>query len=74
MSSKIKRVVFTTLVLVVILIISLMGFVGCTGEPGKSAYEIWLEQGNTGTEQDYLNSLIPEITIGDNGNWFINRI
>ena len=24
---------------------------------GKSAYEIWLEQGNTGTEQDFLDSL-----------------
>lgn len=27
------------------------------GAEGKSAYEVWLEQGNTGTEQDYLNSL-----------------
>ena len=27
------------------------------GEPGKSAYDIWLDQGNVGTEQDYLNSL-----------------
>jgi hypothetical protein len=27
------------------------------GNDGKSAYEIWLEQGNTGTEQDFLNSL-----------------
>lgn len=27
------------------------------GENGKSAYEIWLEQGNTGTEQDFLDSL-----------------
>lgn len=24
---------------------------------GLSAYEVWLEQGGTGTEQDYLNSL-----------------
>ena len=24
---------------------------------GLSAYEIWLEQGNTGTEQDFLDSL-----------------
>lgn len=24
---------------------------------GKSAYEIWLTQGNTGTETDFLNSL-----------------
>lgn len=30
---------------------------GKDGENGKSAYQIWLEQGNTGSEQDYLNSL-----------------
>lgn len=30
---------------------------GTSGTDGKSAYQIWLEQGNTGTEQDYLNSL-----------------
>lgn len=30
---------------------------GDTGAAGKSAYEIWLEQGNTGTEEDFLNSL-----------------
>ena len=24
---------------------------------GKSAYEVWLEQGNSGTEEDFLNSL-----------------
>lgn len=27
------------------------------GKDGKSAYEIWLEQGNEGTEEDFLNSL-----------------
>ena len=30
---------------------------GEQGEDGKSAYEIWLEQGNTGTEQEFLDSL-----------------
>ena len=30
---------------------------GEPGEDGKSAYEIWLEQGNIGTEQDFLDSL-----------------
>ena len=30
---------------------------GGTGADGKSAYEIWLEQGNSGTEQDFLASL-----------------
>lgn len=27
------------------------------GPPGFSAYEIWLRHGNTGTEQDFLDSL-----------------
>jgi hypothetical protein len=29
-----------------------------TGAPGLSAYEIWLADGNTGTEQDFLDSLV----------------
>lgn len=31
---------------------------GANGAPGKSAYEIWLDAGNTGTEQDFLDSLV----------------
>lgn len=31
---------------------------GVNGAPGKSAYQIWLDQGNTGTEQDFLDSLV----------------
>lgn len=27
------------------------------GPPGDSAYQIWLDEGNTGTEQDFLDSL-----------------
>ena len=30
---------------------------GAQGADGKSAYEIWLSQGNTGTESDFLASL-----------------
>lgn len=30
---------------------------GARGEPGKSAYELWLESGNKGTIEDFLNSL-----------------
>lgn len=30
---------------------------GGTGKDGKSAYEIWLEQGNEGTEEDFIESL-----------------
>ena len=31
--------------------------VGKITATGKSAYELWLDQGNTGTVQDFLNSL-----------------
>ena len=30
---------------------------GIGGTPGKSAYETWLEQGNEGTESDFIQSL-----------------
>ncbi len=30
---------------------------GLDGEDGLSAYEVWLEEGNTGTENDFLSSL-----------------
>lgn len=39
---------------------------GGTGADGKSAYDIWLEQGNEGTEQDFLDSLKGE--KGDKGD------
>ena len=35
------------------------GMTGYPGERGKSAYEIWLDLGNSGSEQDFLNSLKP---------------
>lgn len=34
-----------------------IGPTGANGIDGKSAYQIWLDKGNTGTEQDFLNSL-----------------
>ena len=33
------------------------GIDGQDGADGKSAYQIWLEEGNVGTEQDFLDSL-----------------
>lgn len=33
---------------------------GDTGEAGKSAYQSWLDLGNTGTEEDFVNSLYGE--------------
>jgi hypothetical protein len=39
-----------------------------SGNDGKSAYQIWLELGNTGTEQDFFNSLTgPKGDKGENG-------
>ena len=35
----------------------LPGPAGYQGVDGKSAYELWLEAGNVGTEQDFLDSL-----------------
>lgn len=35
----------------------LQGPAGQDGVDGKSAYQIWLDAGNTGSEQDFLNSL-----------------
>ncbi len=32
---------------------------GHDGKDGKSAYQIWLDLGNTGSEQDFINSLKP---------------
>ena len=39
---------------------------------GKSAYEIAVENGFSGTQQEWLNSLCP--SIGENGHWIINNI
>lgn len=33
------------------------GAPGANGADGKSAYQIWLDNGNSGSEQDFLNSL-----------------
>ena len=33
------------------------GLPGPDGGDGKSAYEVWLDEGNTGTEQDFFDSL-----------------
>ena len=51
---------------------------GETGQDGKSAYEIWLEAGNVGTEEDFLSWLkgekgatgvgIKKVEYDENGN------
>lgn len=46
-----------------------------TGSDGKSAYEIAVEYGFEGTEQEWLDSLTGASPyIGDNGNWFIDGV
>lgn len=32
------------------------------GARGKSAYESWIEQGNSGTEEDFINALLQDAT------------
>lgn len=34
------------------------------GDPGKSAYQVWLDQGNTGTEEDFFEAINPKLTVG----------
>lgn len=46
------------------------------GNDGKSAYDIWIEQGNTGSQQDFLNSLKGDTTNvfyfdSPSENWFV---
>lgn len=45
---------------------TLDGMGSLQGKDGKSAYQIWLDNGNKGTEQDFLNSL--KGTKGDKGD------
>lgn len=49
---------------------------GVIGHDGASAYEIWLSQGNSGTEEDFLASLVgptgpqgPQGPKGETGEW-----
>ncbi|MDG4970021.1 hypothetical protein [Lactococcus lactis] len=37
------------------------GIDGNDGQDGKSAYQIWLDLGNVGSEQDFIDSLAPKI-------------
>lgn len=44
-------------------------------EAGKSAYEIALDNGFEGSEQEWLKSLQGETPyIGENGNWFVGTL
>lgn len=46
-----------------------------SGEPGKSAYDIAVENGFEGTQEEWLDSLKGKsatIAIDSNGNWLID--
>ncbi len=62
---------------------------GTNGVDGKSAYQIWLDNGNTGSETDFLewlkgedgkdgingtNGITPTIEISDDGYWVVNNV
>ncbi len=51
---------------------------GDPGEPGKSAYEIAVKNGYSGSESEWIAGLagVPGETpyIGANGNWFIGAV
>lgn len=57
---------------------SLAGAGALQGKDGKSAYEIAVENGFSGSEQEWVSGLvgIPGETpyIGSNGNWFIGAV
>lgn len=57
---------------------SLAGAGALQGKDGKSAYEIAVENGFSGSEQEWITSLsgVPGETphIGANGNWFVGAV
>ena len=57
---------------------SLAGAGALKGDPGKSAYEIAVQKGFSGTEEQWIASLVGRPGeaphIGNNGNWFIGAV
>ena len=57
---------------------SLAGAGAIEGKAGKSAYEVAVENGFSGSEQEWIESLVgrPGDTpyIGENGNWFVGAV
>lgn len=57
---------------------SLAGAGALKGDPGKSAYEIAVQKGFSGTEEQWIASLVGRPGeaphIGNNGNWFVGAV
>ena len=57
---------------------SLAGAGALQGNDGKSAYEVAVQNGYSGSEQQWIESLVgkPGDTpyIGNNGNWFVGAV
>lgn len=57
---------------------SLAGSGALQGKDGKSAYEIAVSHGFSGTEEQWLSSLIGKTGdsphIGSNGNWYVGAV
>ena len=57
---------------------SLAGAGALKGDEGKSAYEVAVQNGYSGSEQQWIESLVgkPGDTpyIGNNGNWFVGAV
>jgi len=57
---------------------SLAGAGAIQGKDGKSAYQIAVENGYSGSEKDWISSLTGKSGetpyIGSNGNWFIGAV
>lgn len=52
-----------------------LGYQGPKGDPGESAYRLWLDQGNTGTVADFLLSLKgPKGDPGTGGTGNLNAV
>ncbi len=84
---RIGRIVLSSVLCTSMLVCGAFAFAGCSAEDidiyGKSAYEIAVENGFSGTEQDWLNSMKgadgedgkdgQTPYIGANGNWWIGE-
>lgn len=63
---KLLYIIVFAMLMVLSLCLVACGGSGADGQDGKSAYQIWLDNGNTGTETDFLNWLKGK--DGANGN------